>query len=88
MSCKNCEPLYCRSCLANLRTNKCPTCNLDKNFDTAHLKLKNILMSLILKGCPADGCKYFNTQLTYEGVMNHLTHNCNKISGICEYNCG
>ena len=45
-------------------------------------------MSLILKGCPADGCKYFNTQMTYEAVINHLTHNCNKIFGKCQYNCG
>ena len=26
MVCQNCEPLYCRSCLNNLKNNECPTC--------------------------------------------------------------
>jgi len=88
MCCKNCEPLYCRSCLANYRNNKCPTCNLDKNFSNAPLKLKNILKGLLIKGCPANGCKLENSPMTYEAVMNHLRHNCNKITGKCEFNCG
>jgi hypothetical protein len=45
-------------------------------------------MGLLLKGCPANGCKLVNKPMTYQNVMNHLTHDCNKISGKCEYNCG
>ncbi len=88
MCCQNCEPLYCRSCLVNLKNHKCPTCNLVKNFTTAPLKLKNILMALLLKGCPANGCKLNNVEMSYKAVMNHLSNDCNFISGKCEYNCG
>lgn len=65
MSCLNCEPLYCRSCLLKLKNQRCPTCNQDKNFNTVNLKLKNMLMELSLKGCPSTGCDLANIPMTY-----------------------
>jgi hypothetical protein len=56
---------------------------LDKNFNTAHLKLKNMLMELSLKGCPAEGCELANNAMTYQAVMKHLTLECKKVKGSC-----
>ena len=88
MSCLNCEPLYCRGCLVKLKNEKCPTCNLVKNFNPVNLKLKNMLMELPLKGCPANGCDLANIPMTYQALMKHLTLECNKIKGGCSFNCG
>ena len=88
MVCQNCEPLYCRSCLQKYKNKKCPTCNLVTNFNNAPLKLKNILMQLKLKGCPANKCNLVNTPMTYEEVIKHLTHQCNQIIGKCDQKCG
>lgn len=88
MSCLNCEPLYCRSCLVNLKTQTCPTCNLPKNFNPAHLKLKNLLKELLVKGCPAKDCDRKNIPITYEALTKHLTTECKKIKGKCAKNCG
>jgi hypothetical protein len=65
----------------NLQSQKCPTCNLDKNFNPVNLKLKNILMEVLLKGCPADGCDRVDKPMTYEAVIKHLNSECNKIKG-------
>ena len=67
MSCYNCEPLYCKGCLIKIKQPKCPTCNMDKNFTTINLKLKNMLMELKLKGCPVSpDCQFYNEPMSYQ----------------------
>ena len=88
MSCLNCEPLYCRGCLLQLKNQKCPTCNQDKNFNPVNLKLKNMLMDLYLKGCPSTGCNLAGTPLTYQALLKHLTSECGYIKGTCSFQCG
>ncbi len=53
------------------------------NFKPVHLKIKNIIMQLLFKGCPLEGCNLMNTPITYEAVIKHLSHECNKIKVKC-----
>ena len=56
VSCKNCDPLYCRRCILRNLNNKCPTCNQESDFRPANLKLKNMLMKITIDGCPHCLC--------------------------------